>query len=137
MKKLLLLTLLMAGFAAEGWAQGGLDFLRELGGEYPHDVRLFENGAFRQRLTELLGGRRCRFLVGNFDVQTPAEIDDGVFVIAACKAHDCLDVAFIIAYDFARDALSAGIRRKGKDTIYTERDNAPVPTKIKEWANLK
>ena len=40
-------------------------------GEYPYDVKLFDNSILRQRLIRLLGQQRYDMLVEYFQVQTP------------------------------------------------------------------
>ncbi|MDR2887888.1 MAG: hypothetical protein LBV26_07820 [Bacteroidales bacterium] len=107
-----------------------LDFLKKLEEKYPYEVKMFENVAFSRRLKKLLGGR-YGFLVKNFDVQTPIEIIDGIFIAFACRAHDCGTTDFMIAYDFARDALSAGVRENEQAKVYSE--NGEIPAKIAEW----
>jgi len=39
-----------------------LDFLKELNGKYPFEVKLFKKSAFTKRLKKLIGNSRYRFL---------------------------------------------------------------------------
>lgn len=116
---------------AQQIASSDLAFLRQLEGKYPDEVKLFENTIFRQRLRHLTG-RQFRFMVRNFNVQTPAEIIDNIFVIFACRAHNCTYTDFIVVYDFTNDILHAGIRKKEQEKIYSE--GGDIPAQILQWA---
>jgi len=111
-----------------------LNFLRDLEGKYPYEIKLFDNSIFYQRLEKLLGNDNCEFLISNFDVQSPITIKNDVFVAEACQAHNCGDTDFIVVYDFSNDTMYAGIREEGKIRTYSEKGENP--TILKKYATM-
>jgi clan AA aspartic protease (TIGR02281 family) len=107
-----------------------LDFLKNLNGKYPYEVKLFEESEFTQRLKNLLGNR-YEFFEKNHGPETPIKYSNGVFVTWACKKHDCNLTNFIIVYDFSNDVMYAGIREDGQVETYSE--NGEISPIIIEW----
>lgn len=109
-----------------------LHFLKGAEGKYPDDINLLKRNALKKRLKKLLGSK-YKFLIKNFNVQTPIEFTGGIYTTFGCRAHSCADTNFMIAYDFSKDILYAGIREDPQVTIYSE--SGDIPGKIMEWAN--
>lgn len=109
-----------------------LHFLKGSEGKYPDDINLLKREALKKRLKKLLGNR-YKFLIKNFNVQTPIEFDGGIYTAFGCRAHNCADTNFMIAYDFSKDILHAGVREAPQVTVYSE--NGDIPGKIMEWAD--
>jgi len=109
-----------------------LDFLKEYKDKYPSEVNLLKNTIFHNRLKRLLGDR-CEFVINNFNIETPIEINDDYFVVKACQEHNCgpTGTGCIIVYNFSNDIMSAGVREKGEVKIYSENDETPL--RINEW----
>lgn len=111
---------------------GKLHFLKDSEGKYPDDINLLKREAFKKRLKKLLGNR-YKFLAKYFNVQTPVEFTGGIYTAFGCRAHNCADINFMIAYDFSKDILHVGIREDPQVIIYSE--NGDIPAKIMEWAD--
>ena len=111
-----------------------LDFLKELEGKYPYEVKLFDKSAFTQRLKKLIGNSRYRFLEETWAVETPIKVENNIFVIFACQAHNCDSTNFVIAVDFSTNLMYAGIREEGKFKTYSEDGSYPLKvTELSEW----
>ena len=110
-----------------------LDFLKQLDGKYPFEVKLFDNDAFTQRLQKLLGTSRYNFLKETWGVEMPMEFTNNVFVASGCQAHNCGSTNFIVVYDFSVDVMYAGIREENQVTTYSE-DGGSSP-RITKWIN--
>jgi len=96
-----------------------LSFLRNLNGKYPYEVELLDNKILAGRLYELIGDR-FSFLKKKWNVETPIEISDNIFIASACEAHNCGYTEFIIVINFTNDVLYVGIREEGKVDLYSE-----------------
>ena len=97
-----------------------LDFLKRLNGKYPYHVKLLDNSALAKRLIKLLGNSRYNFLKENWDVETPMEFKNNIFVASACQAHACGYTEFIIVFDFSKNVMYASIREEGNVRTYSE-----------------
>jgi len=110
-----------------------LDFLKQLNGKYPYEVKLFDNSTFTQRLKKLLGNSRYNFLTETWAVEIPMEFTNNIFVASGCQAHNCDSTNFIIVVDFSKNVMYAGVREEDKVKTYSE-DGSNSP-KVTEWAN--
>lgn len=111
-----------------------LDFLKNLDGKYPHEVKLLDNPALQSRLTNLLGNRFA-FLKETWAVETPIEVKNNVFVATGCQAHNCGSTNFIIVVDLIKNKMFAGIREEEKVKTYAE--DEVNPPQLNDWVNNK
>lgn len=109
-----------------------MDFLKDLNGKYPNDVKLLENKALTERLKKLLGDR-YNFLKETWAVETPMEYSNNIFTASACQAHNCGSTNFIIIFDFLKNVMYAGIREEEKAKTYAEDGSSNA--KLTDWAN--
>ena len=110
-----------------------LDFLKKFDGKYPHEVKLLDNALFTQRLRKLLGNSRYNFLKETWAVETPMEFANNIFVASACQAHFCASTNFIIAVDFTKNVMYAGIRED--DHVKTYSEDGSRSLEVSDWAN--
>ena len=108
-----------------------LRFLRKLTGKYPYEVELFNNSIFLSRLENLIGVERLKFLIKNWNVETPIECPDDIFVAFACQAHNCPSTNFMIVYNFSNDVLYVGIRED--DHVETYSGDGNTTQEIIDW----
>lgn len=94
---------------------------------------MLENGEFTQRLRKLLGTSRYNFLKETWNVETPIEFENNIFVASACQAHNCASTNFIITVDFTNNVMYAGIREEDKVKIYSEDGSRSII--VSDWAN--
>jgi hypothetical protein len=114
-------------------AANNLDVLRNFNGKYSFDVKLLEKTEFSQRLKTLLGDERYTFLKTHWNVVSPMEVVNDVFVAKACQKHNCHDTNFIIVYDFQKNVMYAGIREESKVSRYSESgEHSPA---VMDWAD--
>jgi hypothetical protein len=111
---------------------GNLDYLKKYAGKFPHDVKLLDNPALAKRLKKLLGPRFA-FVKKTWAVETPMQMKDNVFSASGCQTHNCGDTNFIIAVDFSKNVLYAGIRQETKVKLYAE--DGSTNKEITDWAN--
>lgn len=117
-KLLTLLFLLIQGYVMAQSADTGYWYLTNYKGQYPYNVRLLESRKLKQSLTILLGPKKLKFLTKYWNVETPMEVEDGIFSAGACQQHNCSDTNFIIVVDIEKNKVYAGIRENGKANIY-------------------
>lgn len=108
-----------------------LDFLKNLDGKYPYEVKLLDNPALKKRLEDLLGSR-FTFLKDTWAVETPIEIKNNVFVATGCQAHNCSSTNFIIVVDLTKNVIYAGVREEDKVKTYSEDGTSSL--QLTEWA---
>ena len=113
---------------------GDLDFLRNLNGKYPYDVKLLDNPELKKRLTSLLGNR-FGFMKTTWAVEEPIEIKNNIFVATGCEAHNCGSTNFIIAVDLAKNIVYAGVREN--DQVKTYSENGSSIQQVNDWATEK
>lgn len=109
-----------------------LNFLKKYAGKYPHDVKLLDNPYLAKRLKKLLGPRYS-FVKKTWAVETPMQMKDNVFSASGCQEHNCGDTNFILAVDFSKNILYAGIREETKVKLYAE--DGSTNQQVTEWAN--
>jgi len=110
-----------------------LEFLKELNGKYPNEVKLLENAALIERLKKLLGEERYNYLNETWAVETPMEYKDNIFLASACQVHNCASTNFIIVYNFSTNILYAGIREDNQVKTYA--DDGSSSQEINNWVN--
>ena len=55
-----------------------------------------------------------------WDVESPIEIVNNIFIAYACRPHNCDITNFMIIYDFTNDKMFVGIRENEKAKTYAE-----------------
>ena len=111
----------------------GLDFLNSYKGKYPAEVKLLNQPVIKKRLQKLLG-TEYTFLKKIWQVESPIEIDNGLFYAWAMQAHQGGNPGAVIMADIKKNILYVGIRKNGEEKFYSE-DGSPSPKKMIEWAN--
>ena len=109
-----------------------LDFLKKLNGKYPHDVTLLDNSALTDRLKKLISNSRFTFLKATWELESPMEFKNNIFMATGAQAHNAGSTNFIIVYDFTTNIMYAGIREEDKVKTYSE--DGSNSQKINEWA---
>jgi flagellar biosynthesis component FlhA len=109
-----------------------LEFLKNLNGKYPDEVKLLDNPALIKRLKKLLGNR-FKFLKETWAVESPIKIKDNIFVASGCQAHNCGSTNFIIVVDLSKNVMLAGVREE--DQVKTYSEDGSSCQQLLEWAN--
>lgn len=99
-------------------------------GKYPSDINIFQNTDFTKRLESLIG-YKYDFLIDYWDLETPIELNNGIYIFKGCQKHNCNATNFIITYNLSLNYLSVGIRDEMKVKIFSERNYHPL--EIDEW----
>lgn len=107
-----------------------LELLKSSVGKYPSDFKLFENPIFLKRLKKLIGNR-YDFLIDYWNIETPIEFKNEIYIIKGCEQHNCNWTNFIVTYDLTNNHLSVGIREEKKVKIFSEKKHHPFI--IDEW----
>lgn len=94
-------------------------------GKYPHDVKLFEDKGFTERLKKL-AGKDYEEMVKNFNVESPIVSEAGIYKLHGCKQHDCPGYATSVYYDSKNDNLNVAIDKNGKVTEFAEKGKIAV-----------
>lgn len=108
-----------------------LDFLKNMHGKYPHEVKLLDNTVVKQRLKKLLGNR-FTFLMETWAVESPIELQNNIFTAWACEQHNCGATNFIIVIDLLKNVIYVGIREAGHVETYSEAA-VPSPKQLQKW----
>lgn len=99
-------------------------------GKYPHDIKLFEDKSFAERVRKLVG-KEYDEMLKNFNVEGPIVSDDGIYKLHGCKQHDCPGYATYIYYDSKNDNLNVSIDKNGKATDFAEKGKITVSETLK------
>ena len=67
-------------------------------------------------------------------MESPIEIEDGLFYAWGMQAHSGGDPSAVIMVDFNRNVVHVGIRRDKNTKIYSEGGNE-APQKLRDWAD--
>ena len=110
-----------------------LDFMKKLKGKYPYEVKLLDNSILKKRLKQMLGSR-FDFMKSIWEVETPIEIENGLFYAWAMQAHSGGDPGAVLMVDFYKNVLYVGIRENEKEKLYSE-DGSLAPQRLQDWAN--
>jgi len=95
--------------------------LRELVGQYPRDVDLWNREPLAGRLRALLGERFATF-VENTGVQSPLLEDDGILYVTGNKQHSGGTDAAALVADLRRDAVWVWLLVGGESEAFLDRD---------------
>lgn len=94
-------------------------------GKYPHDIKLFEDKNFAERVKKLVG-KDYDEILKNFNVESPIVSDNGIYKTHGCKQHDCPGYATSIYYDSKNDNLNVSIDKNGKVSEFLEKGKIVV-----------
>ena len=108
------------------------DYLKNLAGKYPFDVKLLENVLLQKKIKNLIGNR-FYFLKNTWSTEVPIKIEDGFFIASGCEQHNCNNTNFIIVMELKTNKLFVGIREENEIKIYSEGDFEPK--QITDWKN--
>lgn len=114
-------------------AKKDLNFLKKFEGKYPYDVHLLDHPILKERLKKMLG-EKYDFIKNTWDVETPIEIEDGMFYAWGMQAHSGGDPGAVIMADLNKNVLYVGIRENEKTKVFSE-DGSPVPQRLQGWAD--
>ena len=104
--------------------------LKKYAGKYPYEVKLLDNPALKSRLVKLLGPDFAA-MKANWNVETPIEIDSGVFMASACQAHNCADNRYLLFVDLDKDNINVFHVEHGTQT-YAENGKIVLPKKFED-----
>lgn len=99
-------------------------------GKYPHDIKLFEDKSFAERVKKLTGTQYDEMLK-NFNVESPVVSEKGIYKVTGCKQHDCPGYSTSIFYDSKNDNLNVSIDKNGKVTDFAEKGKITVTETLK------
>ena len=102
--------------------------LKKYVGKYPYEVKLLDNPDLKDRLKKLLGPDFAAFKA-NWNVETPIEIESGVFMASACQAHNCGDNRYLLFVDLDKDNINVLHVEHGTQT-YAENGKIALPRKF-------
>lgn len=89
-------------------------------GKYPHEIQIFEDRDFADRLRKITGTEYDEILK-NFNVESPIVSEAGIYKFTGCRQHDCPAYLTTILYDAQNDNLNVLIDQEGKITEYSEK----------------
>jgi len=110
-----------------------LAFLNTYDKKYPHDISLLDNDTLIPRLSKLIGPEYS-YLKNIWQVETPIEVNKGMFYAWGMQAHSGGDPSAVLMADINKNVLYVGIRKNGEEKIYTE-DSSKAPQRLLDWAN--
>lgn len=116
--------------AAVSSAAAKVEIITKNEGKYPHDIKLFEDKNFAERVKKLVG-KEYDEMLKNFNVEGPIVSDSGIYKLNGCKQHDCPGYATDIYYDSKNDNLNVSIDKNGKVTDFTEKGKITVSEALK------
>ncbi len=107
-------------------AAAAVEIISKNDGKYPHDIKLFEDKNFAERVKKLVG-KEYDEMLKNFNVESPIVSDNGIYKTHGCKQHDCPGYATSIYYDSKNNNLNVSIDKNGKVTEFSEKGKITVP----------
>jgi len=99
-------------------------------GKYPHDIKLFENKDFTERVKKITGAQYDE-IFNNFNVESQIVSENGIYKVTGCKQHDCPGYSTSIFYDSKNDNLNVAVDKNGKITDFTEKEKIKVTDVLK------
>lgn len=108
------------------------DYLKNLDGKYPFEVKLLENVLLQKKIKKLIGNR-FDFLKNKWSTEVPIKIEDGFFIASGCEQHNCNNTNFIIIIELSTNKTFVGIREENEIEIFSDSDFEP--TQITDWKN--
>ncbi len=104
--------------------------LKKFVGKYPYEVKLLDNPALKERLKKLLGPDFAA-MKANWNVETPIEIENGIFMASACQQHNCADNRYLMFVDLEKDNINVFHIENGTQT-YAEHGKIVLPKKFED-----
>ena len=98
-------------------------------GKYPYEVKLLNDPLLRKRLQKVMG-RDFAEMDDYFNVSTPMEMQDGVFMAQACQAHNCGLNNYYIYIDVKADNINVYHIEDQKTKTYFESGKIKLPAKF-------
>ena len=102
--------------------------LKKFVGKYPYEVKLLDNPALKDRLKKLLGPDFAA-MKANWNVETPIEIENGIFMASGCEQHNCGDNRYVMFVDLEKDNINVLHIENGTQT-YAEHGKIALPKKF-------
>ncbi|WP_345989964.1 hypothetical protein AAEU33_20280 [Chryseobacterium sp. Chry.R1] len=107
-----------------------IDIITKNDGKYPHNIKLFEDKSFTDRLKKVVG-KEYDEMLKSFNVESPIVSENGIYKIHGCKQHDCQAYATSIYYDLKNDNLNVSIDKNRKVTDFEEKGKINVTEFLK------
>lgn len=82
-----------------------LQNLKKSAGKYPNDIKLLDIAVLQSRLKKLLG-KDFADMKSHWNVETPIEVDSGIFMASACEAHNCGSNRYLLFVDLNDDNIN-------------------------------
>ena len=102
--------------------------LKKYVGKYPYEVKLLDNAELKSRLVKLLGPDFAA-MKANWNVETPMEIEDGIFMASACQQHNCADNRYLLFVDLENDNINV-LHIENRTQTYAEHGKIALPKKF-------
>ena len=102
--------------------------LKKYVGKYPYAVKLLDNSELKDRLKKLLGPDFAA-MKANWNVETPIEIEDGIFMASACQQHNCSANTYYIFVDLEKDNINV-LHIENGTQAYAEHGKIALPKKF-------
>ncbi len=103
--------------------------LKKSAGKYPYEIKLLENVELKDRLKKLLG-KDFNDMKSHWNVETPMEIENGVFKASACEAHNCGDNNYLMFVDLKSDNINVYHSENGNTRHFFESGEINLPKKF-------
>lgn len=108
-----------------------LSYLNTLNGKYTFDIKLFENLVMQNRLKQLLGNELFNNFKTYWNVTSPIEVKDNIFIASGCQSHNCSDTNFTLVIDTYKNKMYV-ISKVENVKSYNFEDNNNVPQAIQK-----
>ena len=102
--------------------------LKKSVGKYPYEIKLLDNPELKSRLKKLLGPDYAA-MKANWNVETPIEIENGIFMASACQQHNCDANTYYMFVDLEKDNINVLHIENGTQT-YAEHGKIALPVKF-------
>lgn len=102
--------------------------LKKFVGKYGYEVKLLDRPELRDRLKKLLGPDFAA-MKANWNVETPIQIESGIFMASGCEQHNCGDNRYLIFVDLEKDNINVLHLENGTQT-YAEHGKIILPKKF-------
>lgn len=108
---------------------GVTSILKKSAGKYPYEIKLLDNAELKDRLKKLLGAEFAA-MKANWNVETPMEIESGIFKASACEAHNCGSNNYILFVDLKNDNINVFHVEDSGTKHYFESGEIKLPEKF-------
>jgi hypothetical protein len=97
-----------------------VEYLKQMAGHYPHDIKMLENPKLKNRLIVLIGEDRYNFMKDYWGTSGPISVKNNFYVADGCQSHNCSNTNFIIIIDLIKNTMFVGIRQEMEVETYSE-----------------